>query len=73
MICLRMARISDCISDSGLADAGALASHIQMGKTGLEWKEVHVCTESDGSTNLISNTQRSNGVRVSLDIMARTS
>lgn len=54
MICFRMARISDCISDSGLAAAGSLES-------------------GGGSTNLMSKTHLSSGIRESLEMMASTS
>jgi hypothetical protein len=71
IICLRIARISDWISASGFVDVlDDKNRHSDV--LGIHETTYGSCESASGSTNLMSNTQRSRGVRVSLDMMART-
>src|SRR5687768_11914954 len=78
MICFRIARISDWISDSGL---GALLLHIHplavvqcfaQTKEGPAYDDDPALPSSGCSRRCTSNTHLSKGVRVSLDMIAST-
>ena len=71
IICLRIARISDWISASGLGTCLTCHQHY-VAPTSTQY--AYGSEESaGGSTNLTSNTHRSSGIRPSFEMMASTS
>ena len=76
-ICLRMDRISAWISSSGLVETASLVTDpVMSGPSEATVQGAHLASVPSPSsvwTRLMSKTHRSSGVRVSFEIMARTS